>query len=77
MPHIIKLAKDHTEPRALSLAKDFSEKLLQRVRGMVSIHVILVKGEYMHQVQIFLYKVFAGIMKLLLVRRNNHHHEGF
>ena len=30
-----------------------SEKLLQRVRGMVSIHVILVKGEYMHQAQIF------------------------
>ena len=30
-----------------------SEKLLQRGRGMINIHVILVQGEYMYQAQIF------------------------
>ena len=41
------------------------------------IYVILVKGECMQSSTNILEKVFASLMKLLLVMRNSHYHEGF
>ena len=54
-----------------------SEKLLLRSRGKVSIYEILVKREYMQSSTYFFQKISARLMKLLLVTRNSHHHEGF
>ena len=39
--------------------------------------MILVKGEYMQSSTNILEKVFASLVKLLLVMRNSHYHEGF
>ena len=54
------------------------EKLLQRGReGKVSIYEILVKREYVQSSTYFFQKISARLVKLLLVTRNSHHHEGF
>ena len=53
--------KDHSLGDSIS---DTSEKLLQRVGRKVSIYVILVKGEYMNQAQVFVKKVSAGHLKV-------------
>ena len=49
---------------------DSSEKMRQRSTKEVSIYVILVKREYVHQAHIFFCRRF------LLVLRSRHHHEG-
>ena len=46
------------------------------VGGKDSIDVILVKGEYMKS-SMFLKKVSACLVKLLLIMRSSSHHEGF
>ena len=47
------------------------------IGGKERIYVILVKGEYMQSSTNILQKVFASLVKLLLVMRNSHYHEGF
>ena len=50
----------------------------KEVEGKVSIYVILVKEEYVQSSMfILVWKVSAGLVKLPLVTRNSHHHEGF
>ena len=43
---------------------DSSEKMLQRGRGKVSIHAIMVKNEYMQSSTYFFQKISAGLVKL-------------
>ena len=47
------------------------------VGGKERIYVILVKGEYVQSSTNILEKVFASLVKLLLVLRNCHYYEGF
>ena len=51
----------------------------KEIAGKDSIYVILVKGEYMRPRISFFVESFSwkDLMKLLLVMRNNRHHEGF
>ena len=53
--------KDHSLGDSTSYT---SEKLLQRDGRKASIYVILVKGEYMNQAQVFVKKVSAGHVKV-------------
>ena len=43
---------------------DSSEKMLQRGRGKVSIHAIMVKNEYMQSSTYFLQKVVTSFVKV-------------
>ena len=56
---------------------DSSEKLLQRGRGKSQYICDFGKGGIHATKHIFFQKVSAGLMKLLLVTRNSHHHGGF
>ena len=50
----------------------------KEVEGKDRMYVILVKGKQVHAVQhIFFVESFGGLVKLLLVTRNKHHHKGF
>ena len=50
----------------------------EEVEGKDRIYVILVKEKYVQSsIFILFWKVSAGLMKLPLVTRNSHHHEGF